>query len=52
VKAIHEIGEAFEQLPAPTAALEQAEVEPRIEIQQEALQSRLPSRSIAGKTQL
>jgi hypothetical protein len=49
VKAVHEIGEALEQFAAPAAALEHPEVEPRVEIQQQAFQPRFPSQAVAGR---
>jgi hypothetical protein len=48
VKAIHEVGVPLEQLAAPAAALEHAKVEPRVQVQQQPLQTRFPPRS-AGR---
>src|SRR5262249_7295522 len=47
VEAVHEFGEALEQLAAPDRALEQAQVEPRIEVEQDAPEAlpRVPPRT-------
>src|SRR5262249_37947788 len=43
VEAVHELGEALEQLAAPDRALEQAEVEPRVDVESAALDALPPA---------
>jgi hypothetical protein len=51
MEPIHKVGKALEQFPAPDAALEDAKIESRIQIEEEALDPRLPIllRSVIGK---
>jgi len=43
VKTVHEVRKALEQFPAPAAALKEPEVEPGVDIQQQALQPGFPT---------
>jgi hypothetical protein len=43
MKTVHEVRETLEQFPAPAAALKEPEVEPGVDIQQQALQPGFPT---------
>src|SRR6516162_5038914 len=49
METVHEVGESLEQFPAPAAALKEPEVEPGVDIQQQALQPGFPTEILHPK---
>ena len=49
METVHEVREALEQFPAPAAALKEPEVEPGVDIQQQALQPGFPTQIPASE---